>query len=365
MSLSVNPTDDDALIASIATIVQDYRSDDGVVMGEDAILRWVQQFEARDQGHVLRETHAVLSKRYVSQQDAIDFLAIILPALADAHTGGDLQRFLATTQFLDLQPAGKSQRALLDLLEPFVASHGFSVASCGGEAPARYVYLDDVLCTGNTVFFDMQAWWLAPDPATGTPRHTALDRSVTVDFVFIVVHARNIQKLKSRCRYDPVLKGRAWPRAVWSAIEVENTPDDGAAALDVALPRRDGLSAAAEAYFVGLDCLPSDVVRRDNAPKSEALFTSPEGRDRFERAILDQGLHIINGLASHKENMRPLGFTLPSHKSFGFGALAFTWRNVPNNSPLVFWHDAQFWTPLFRKRNAPAIFDVVDTWDVG
>jgi hypothetical protein len=46
--------------------------------------------------------------------------------------------------------------------------------------------------------------------------------------------------------------------------------------------------------------------------------------------------------------MRALGYSLPSLKDFGFGALCFTWRNVPNNAPLVFWYSGGGFTPLFK-----------------
>lgn len=34
--------------------------------------------------------------------------------------------------------------------------------------------------------------------------------------------------------------------------------------------------------------------------------------------------------------MRPLGYGLNTDKSFGYGTLLFSWRNVPFNTPLVF-----------------------------
>ncbi len=54
-----------------------------------------------------------------------------------------------------------------------------------------------------------------------------------------------------------------------------------------------------------------------------------------------------------KPNIRPLGLIHPSHKTFGLGTHFFTLRNIPNNSPLVFWwgvacHD---WIPLFPVAN--------------
>jgi hypothetical protein len=44
-----------------------------------------------------------------------------------------------------------------------------------------------------------------------------------------------------------------------------------------------------------------------------------------------------------------LGFSLPAYKDFGFGTLCFTWRNIANNTPLVFWYKNKDFMPLFEK----------------
>jgi hypothetical protein len=104
-----------------------------------------------------------------------------------------------------------------------------------------------------------------------------------------------------------------------------------------------------------------EVFRPEDRPSAETFFSSPKARDQFERAITVKGLELLNRVTAPKPNLRPLGYVLPSHNTLGFGALAFTWRNVPNTTPLVFWYDAPGWTPLFEKRLVTAAdeFDVV------
>ena len=50
---------------------------------------------------------------------------------------------------------------------------------------------------------------------------------------------------------------------------------------------------------------------------------------------------------------RPLGDTVKSHKTLGTGTLFFTWRNISNTCPIVFWWDVfgHNWTPLFSLKN--------------
>ena len=89
--------------------------------------------------------------------------------------------------------------------------------------------------------------------------------------------------------------------------------------------------------------------RISGKPSSEKLFSSPENRVRFENIILKKGIEILGSANTQVKNIRALGFSLPSHKNFGFGALAFTWRNVANNTPLIFWYLGGGFTSLFVK----------------
>lgn len=103
-------------------------------------------------------------------------------------------------------------------------------------------------------------------------------------------------------------------------------------------------------YFASLDTNVQSVFRNKNEPILETFFSSPENRVRFENLLLVKGLEILNSVSVQKKNIRPLGFTLPSHKNFGFGTLCFTFRNVPNNTPLVFWYSSPIWQPLFKNK---------------
>ena len=47
-----------------------------------------------------------------------------------------------------------------------------------------------------------------------------------------------------------------------------------------------------------------------------------------------------------------------SLKNFGFGALCFTWRNIPNNTPLVLWYSYGGFTPLFKVSRGVKNIDI-------
>ena len=343
----------DELVLGIVDTVADYRRDDGVAITGDHVAAWATQFHGDDVLAVLRETRAVLEARYVSKASAFDFLESVLRELARQNSGSDLQRTLAETAFLDIQVVGKSQGALLTMLDEIVGQYGYRVADCGGRAPKRYIYLDDVLCTGATLFRTMKSWWLAPD-CSGFARQDSLPKNVTVQYVFIALHRRYWSHVVHRFAFDTALLSRATPRMVSAALRIQNDRS-ATSALDFAFPRRVGLPRSAELFFRSLNVSSSHFFREEERPAMETLFTSAQGRNSFERAILAKGIEIVQSLGNDGLSGHPLGFTFAAEKSFGFGALVFTWRNVPNNSPLVFWHDAPQWTPLFKRRSASNI----------
>ena len=107
---------------------------------------------------------------------------------------------------------------------------------------------------------------------------------------------------------------------------------------------------------------PDEFYRPANTPDNEEFFTSPENRKVIENVFLHKGIQILDNANSQIPNIRTLGYSLPSLKDFGFGALCFTWRNVPNNAPLVFWYSGGGFTPLFnvvRRNNAAMDFNII------
>ena len=90
--------------------------------------------------------------------------------------------------------------------------------------------------------------------------------------------------------------------------------------------------------------------RPQNIPNNEEFFSSQENRIRYENILLKKGIEILKSSNPTKHNIRPLGYSLPSIRDFGFGTLCFTWRNVPNNTPLVFWYSKGDFMPLFPKK---------------
>lgn len=125
--------------------------------------------------------------------------------------------------------------------------------------------------------------------------------------------------------------------------------------MNIAFPT-DEQPANVKSYLANLNAEKYEdyAYRRANTPANEGFFTSPENRIIYENILLQKGISIIDMIRGEvRPNLRPLGLINPSYKTFGLGTHFFTWRNIPNNSPLVFWwevhgHD---WQPLFPVAN--------------
>ena len=142
--------------------------------------------------------------------------------------------------------------------------------------------------------------------------------------------------------------------------EVDNSKFDSNKTLAFTLPLEEGQTSLVTDYKDSIvtqvneyntahkyTASPEEFYRQTGVPKNESFFISPESRNRFENIMLKKGIETLTNADAQVSNMRALGYSLPSQKNFGFGTLCFTWRNVPNNTPLTFWYEGGGNYPLF------------------
>ena len=97
-----------------------------------------------------------------------NFLADLVknPTLA----GADACAFWRGVRFLDIQGGGNSQRDMLALFSNALQKQcGFTTAQCGGANPHAFIYLDDVLFTGNRIQRDLAGWIASDAPSIRQP----------------------------------------------------------------------------------------------------------------------------------------------------------------------------------------------------
>ena len=334
------------LAGEIAEVIQDYRSDEGVRITSSRVLRWSSQFGAENQLFILQEMKRIFDTRYISKAEAKQFLKAVVERLTKDYGYDTPQSFLANSVFLDLQEEGKSQKDLLKLLDEVIQSeYEVALSDCGKQSHENFVYIDDVLCTANTIFYDLKGWLEYGSSGETMLNKVSKDKS-NIIFVFIFTHRLNMDKLSWRFHFANL----SFPYKTYYVSQVDNDYRDVNSKLDFLMPIREGQSQEVLDYFARLNTGEYGVFREVGRPLTEEFFSSPDNRRRFENILLAKGLEILNSVSVQKENVRPLGFTLPSQKNFGFGTLCFTWRNIANNTPLVFWYSSPIWIPLFEKR---------------
>ncbi len=351
------------LIDEIFEQLKDYRADEifpNVKMTKNRITQWVEQFEANDRVFILTELKHIFSKRYCSKDSVKKFLKAVVDKLTKDLGYKSAPDFLRMTTFLDLQPNGKSQKVMLKLLKELLTeNYQFNIQDCGTVQKKHFVYIDDILCTGNTLIQDIKEWSGNEYAAGKTNLEAIKDKSAELIFAYIFIHEKNYQKKKAEMRHkiDAVISAN---HKMYRLIEIENNEGSISSSLDFVLPietEDEEVSEYKEKIIAEVDeytqrynsTSPDEFFRTAGRPKEEKLFTSPQNRDRFESIMLKKGIYILHHSNTKKKNMRALGFSLPSQKSFGFGTLCFTWRNIANNTPLVFWYAGGGFQPLFVK----------------
>ena len=345
----------DALIEKIFNKIKDFRKDEGVQITCESIREWAQQF-GNDAEFMLAETDNILEKTYLTKEEAIELFRKYIKDHLQRYKYNDIVSYLQDVCYLRLQPEGKSQNVIVDMVEEIIRiDYGLNVEDYIDYPKKLYIYFDDVLITGGTILSDLSQWLKQDNRIVKLNSH-----DIKLEVNLIVEHClgQNITLFRLGKFECPDLDTRNIH--IWHYYEVENHlklayVDGGQKLNAVVIPIKETLSMEAIEYWEKLnaDRHPEYAFRPEDRPAKEEYFTSIENRIRYERILVDKGLYIINQIQGDvKGNVRPLGFIYPSYKTLGVGTLFFTWRNVPNNSPLVFWWDVpgHNWKPLFPAK---------------
>lgn len=330
----------------IYKIVKEYRNEDGIYITLDSIMEWAEQF-GDDAQFMLMEVAHLIPKVYYSKDKVIAYLKQVVDFYQNLYSYADWDSFLKDTEFLNLQGGGKSQGILLDLLNNLVFEKTNKHLIDYKTFPKKhFLYIDDILATGGTIGGDICSWL---DDEHHVER--LLANEITLQIAVICLHTLgwNLQKF----RIDKYTgKSVARKIIIGSCLEIQNNLMLNAPVMNAAIPIREFVSKDVMEFYISLnvDTNAHQAFRKIGTPNPETFFTSYEDRIKYENILLDKGLDLIKKSSEHKPNVRPLGIMSPYHKMLGLGTHFVTWRNIPNNCPLVFWWDvpAHNWKPLFK-----------------
>lgn len=337
----------DDLLASVANTIKTYRTGELPEPNPEHVDRWLRQFSPEHQLPFIREFDHVMKATFLREEGVKGFLQSL--AKNEKLAGADPKTFWANAHCLKIQQHGQSQKAMLKVMaECLQNEYGLKLSSCG-VAGGDYIYLDDVLFSGNRVGNDLERWIMEDAPA-----HAKLH------VIVVALHSSGSFLVQRRLNDVIAKSGKKIVFAFWRAFEVENRKTYKNSS-EVLWP------AAIPEVQVVMDymALPAKFPFEPRQPRPVASpFSSEAGRHVLEQEFLIAGAKIRALSENPKVSMRPLGF---SPFGIGFGSLIVTYRNCPNNCPLAMWWGdpkavagALHWYPLLERDGYSSARNVFD-----
>jgi len=317
------------LLLSIATTIADYQAGVLPVPTPAHVDQWINQFPAPMQLHILSEMDHVLAKTYFSKTQVVEFIKSVIRH--ENWTQDNPASFWQDVHFLDLQPQGNSQRELLMLFNEQLSNiTGRSIAQCGKGN--KFLYLDDGLFSGGRIDSDLKAWIENVAP-----------KNAELLVATIAVHTQGLYFTKKSLNETNTKSGKNLSIKWGSAISIEDGLFE-VNASDVLRPTGPGTDATVDAYVSTLGKPQTWRVGASVGPKQ--FFSSDQGRQVLEQEFLKAGVSLRRMCPHLNTYQRPLGNT--TMRTIGFGTMFATYRNCPNNAPLVLWAGDP-WYPLLRR----------------
>lgn len=338
----------------IYEVVKDYRNHDNIKITPDTILHWADQFDENGV-LVLNELAHIISTVYVSREQAKKYVDTHVKQYIRLFRYSDIIQFLMDTEFLDLQQPYKSQPAILELLDELL-NEQFSISYKDYLTfPKRhYVYFDDILASGSTIGKHIVEFLNSTDSFGNKFADKILSNEITLSISVFCLHQwgfsfQDFRIIKTFS--EKVSKKINW----FSNYYIENHAKFADQKFNIAKPIKANNNKI-NSYLENLSATKYEdyAYRSKTSPAQETFFTNASNRIKFEEVITEKGIDIINMINGEiKPNLRPLGLINPTYKIFGLGTHFFTWRNIPNNCPLIYWWEVpgHNWTPLFPVIN--------------
>lgn len=327
------------LVGSIVRRLQDYRHGEITPISAENVLSWWRQFDQADRAAVLRQTERLLRATYVTKAFAREIVANLCASRSVA--GDDPASFWKSVGFLRIQEKGASQTDMLALFDEALQQRfGLSTASQTSKSKT-YVYVDDVVCSGTRVKYDLKKWLVDNDITNATVHVISIvlyrGGEYNAEKTLLPLFAERGSTLKFRSPYR--WENRKWYVKDSQVFWPTEVPNDGYVAQ----------------WKASLGNHPEFVLRPPGGVASSTLFASEQERHIVERAFFKKGAYIFSLPANPKASMRPLGYSILTTP--GFGATFVTYRNCPNNAPLpLWWGDPgaagpiSGWIPLMPRR---------------
>ena len=329
------------LLKSLVKIIDDYRAGEIDNITPDLISKWLTQFSKSNQDRILEELIFTISKTYISKALFREFLKVLAKSKKIA-SGSKISGYWRKANFLDIQTTSNSQKEILLLFnEVLHDTYGFYLEDTGSEE-GDYIYIDDCMGTGTRIKNDI-CTWLNNDSPKEINLHIITPIMYTGSWWIddhIKTTAENNGKIINMHKWrlpDYEMENRREKRNISDVLWPSEIPND-----QYVLKYKDYLDRSKY----------SPILRKPGNPGVSRIYKNDEAKKLLEAEFLIRGCQIRDECTSLPEKARPLGFQ--NLICFGFGSMFITYRNCPNNCPLVFWVEQNDYPSLFpRKTNNP------------
>ena len=332
---------DETLPQKIANIIGTYRNGEFGAYDHNHVLRWASQFEADEQNIVLEETHKILKRNFITKDKFFQFVDVLIDS--DVVHVNDKDNYWKNASALNIQKNGNSQNEINEIFASKIFEQ-YGVTDLVGKQSTEYIYLDDFIFSGNRLYADMEDWIINESP------EKCRVCIITIGW-FIYGQWCTENKLKKLA--EKTGKSIDFVFASYTEFRLENR-----------LYRKDYSEVFWPTELVAeLEGYPQFLARENFSPKyrvtngvSNKVF-SRSRREEYEKIIFKYGLKIMTFPSSNSPVVKPLGYS--TYRGFGFGSTMFSFRNCPNNNPLVFWwgdpaadssHPFSNWYPLLQRK---------------
>ncbi|EKO3629413.1 hypothetical protein M3926_003555 [Vibrio metschnikovii] len=330
----------DELCLSIANVISNYRNGEFGKYDDAHVWRWIEQFDIDERRIVLEETNRILKKNFISRE-SIDQLVDAVISSRVVY-GENKDNYWSSVSILDIQIRGNSQKELNDIFCSKL-SETYDIHNIINCESREYLYIDDFIFSGGRVYSDLSSWL----------RDTMPDKCriciVTIGWYIYGQYSLEwrLKDLISELRLDVELQfcsfknrrlenrlyRRDFSEVFWPTSCVEEIPE----VVD---------------YIEKHGYEPK--YRVQNGIENSVF--SRLRREEYEKILLKYGLKILGLSNQNSPVVKPLGYH--QFNEFGFGSTIFSFRNCPNNNPLVFWwgdpeapdwHPFSKWYPLLQR----------------
>ncbi len=325
------------LADELAKLLSDYRKSEKLNPKKENVLKWINQFSKENRKIVLEEMVHVFKHRYLTEEKVDNFLIGLVKN--EKLTKND-PNFWRDISLLDIQKNGHSQTIMNEKFKKIIKDKTGIDVAINDNSKNYFIHIDDFLFTGNRLKIDLTDWITNQAP-----------KNANLDIIYIGFYKNGQYHVKEELKK---INSKNIKLEYWRLYEFENNPNCQNAS-EVLWPTNDIKSEdGVEAFLLQQGMIKlRDKTQVLNIHCNKQFFTSEKNRLILEKEFTLAGLKINNSIReeSKKKYWKPLG--IHSYPGLGFGALVFSYRNCPNNTPLAFWwgdwDNNQVWYPLLNR----------------